>query len=214
MSWKLAIFDWDGVLFDSIWLAHKCNIIICQLYKIKLLSFEKWREIGFRDYMDYYRYCGLPPSVKRKEILGIFDKYFDTHKEEIKLSRGAKALLRFCQKNNLKTAIVSAGSKTAIQKVLREKKIDVFIDIVKGDARPTKKKKLREVLNYFCCLPSQAFFVDDRVDNIITAKKMGLATIGYCGKEAFQPESKIVEAHPDFCVKKLSQLKTIIEKNL
>jgi HAD superfamily hydrolase (TIGR01509 family) len=54
--------------------------------------------------------------------------------------------------------------------------------------RKPEPKAYKIVLDYLQCKPSEAIFLDDNIDNITGAKKIGIATIWVTSQETMRTE--------------------------
>ena len=155
MKIKVAVFDWDGVLYDSfaIYTAHLNTVL--QLYgKLQITPEDNRARVSGPSIMETFRRCGiieehdLPDAVKMFLALtqgepqpSIFTDVHDT--------------LRWLKERSIKTYIASAHPEEEIRRLLVAYGLEEFVAGICGNASPQWKA-------YFIC----ALIVDNKIIDV------------------------------------------------
>ena len=132
MKYKHVIWDWNGTLFNDVFL---CSDIMNNLLKSRSLpeiTFEKYREIFTFPVVDYYKILGhdtRPESFKQLsiEFIGEYEK----RKFECNLYNSAKSILHYIKNNNITQSILSAYSQETLYEIVKHFGLsDYFIKLV------------------------------------------------------------------------------------
>lgn len=100
-----------------------------------------------------------------------------------------------------KLALVTLQSKRACEEILRRHKLfDLFEAVVAREDSLDRAAQLEAALNRLGVLPRDAFFVGDRLNDVVCAKKVGI-TVALVGKGTAS------EPKPDFRFSELSELR-------
>ena len=183
--YKVAIFDLDGTLLDTLKdLADACNFAL--------------RSYGFSEHqIDEYKYFlgngvyklverALPMDKKDGEtvdkVLTEFKKYYEKHKSDFtKPYDGIEELLIALKETGIKTAVVSnKPHEFAVEIVERyfAKSFDIVFGKREGYLAKPDPTTVIETLNYFKCKKEEAVYIGDSDVDMFTGKNAGLFSIG------------------------------------
>ena len=209
--WQLAVYDFDGTLVDNILIAFECMQAIFRTLVPHLTppTLEEYRDSIGLDWAAFYHDRGIPKTA-RKEIIRIWAQHFDARKDEVYLHRGAQALLKFCRRNDIPNAIVSASISDIEPTLRRLRVLDFFKNIVIGTE--DKSEALIQTLDFFGTKAEDAFYIDDSFDGITAAKKLGMGTIGFT--EGHNSRKRILAANPGAPVGSLYDVIEILQNGV
>ncbi len=198
MIWKLAVFDWDGTLVDSREIAYRAT---CDIFRHYGVEEPPSREAYFRDqisdFIPFYHRHGIPASVNRNELNGLWRRLFFAESNHPPLREGTLDMLRACREAGLRTAIVSGNIPEVIQACSGLLGLGGLIDHVHANANG-KTEELRAVLAHFGIGPEEAFYLDDTAEGLLAASRAGMAAIGIEG--GFNLREHLETANPDHII--------------
>lgn len=208
-KWQLAIYDFNGTLINDGVLAYRCVEHIFKTLRPDIAppTFEEYKNEITSNFTKFYYDHGILESVSGEDMNRIRVPFYETHSNEIRLNDGAKALLEFCVKNQMRNAMVSASPEN-VRKMLKQFKIlHLFEDIAVGVT--SKTEALTATLDFFGTKAEDAFYLDDTFSGLSSAKKLGMGTVGFT--EGYNSEARIRAAKPDFVVNSLAHVIKILE---
>lgn len=210
-KFKVAIFDWNGTLFNDFYVAYKVVIEIFRHYRLKPPTPRKYRNEIEADFIKFYHRHGIPSHVTATELNSKFRKpILLKHWNEVKLQKGARNVLSYCKRSGLKCAIISAEMSEILKKRLIKLGIEKYFDYVAADAHLKPKAELMRILiNKIGVKPKEMFYVDDSCDGIKSAKEVGIKTIGFTS--GYYSKKRIISAEPDFVIDDLRKVIDIIK---
>ena len=186
MSVKAVIFDMDGVLIDTEPLsdihmhAHFKRLGL----KVPLNYFEQFRGITTPEFWKIIREnFKLQRTVEDlvRETRDGFLNFISSQKIEPIL--GVVDILQTLQKNNIRIALASAGSKRRITILLERCKITKYFefivsadDIIHGKPHPEIYLKAAKLLKV---VPKDCVVIEDAINGILSAKAAGMKVIGF-----------------------------------
>lgn len=183
--YKVAIFDLDGTLLDTLKdLADACNFAL-RSYGFPEHQIEEYKYfLGNGAYKLIER--ALPIGKKDAEtigkVLGEFKKYYEKHKSDFtKPYDGIEDLLIALKEAGIKTAVVSnKPHEFAVEIVERyfAKSFDIVFGKREGYLAKPDPTTVIETLNHFKCKKEEAVYIGDSDVDMFTGKNAGLFSIG------------------------------------
>lgn len=183
--YKVAIFDLDGTLLDTLKdLAYACNFAL-KTYGFPEHQIEEYKYfLGDGTYKLVER--ALPENKREPEIiskvLAEFNKYYEKHKNDFtKPYQGIEELIVALKEAQIKMAVFSnKPHEFAIEIVKRYFGNNFDIVFGKRDGYPAKPNPITviEALNYFKCQKIEAIYIGDSDVDMYTGKNAGLFSIG------------------------------------
>ena len=183
--YKVAIFDLDGTLLDTLKdLADACNFAL-RSYGFPEHQIEEYKYfLGNGAYKLIER--ALPIGKKDAEtigkVLGEFKKYYEKHKSDFtKPYDGIEDLLIALKEAGIKTAVVSnKPHEFAVEIVERyfAKSFDIVFGKREGYLAKPDPTTVIETLNYFECKKEEAVYIGDSDVDMFTGKNAGIFSIG------------------------------------
>ncbi len=213
-----VIFDFDGVLIDS-YNDHADAFLIAG--KKFGLNFDKnkiFKSFGIsaKEIVKSF-YPNLKESFLEKFVREKKKIYRKIVRERgIRLNHGAKDILRFLKKKNLKIAISSSASKKNILLALEKNKIRNFFDAIIA-AEDTKKHKpnpdpLLKTAKKIKVDPKTCFYIGDSIYEMIAAKRAKMKAIGLL--TGIYKRKDLEKYKPVFLANNLKEIKNFFKKFL
>lgn len=184
---KAVIFDFDGVLIDS----HKVinNIFIDQMKKhfnhdILEKEFSEMSGLRFEQRIEILgKKYNFPVSQEKinKIIEEGREEYRDKHLEEVFIFPGARELIVELNKNNIKIALGSNGSRKPVIQMLEYLDLKkYFSSIVTAtdvdNYKPHPEMFLKNTIE-LGVKPNECVVIEDSITGIIAAKQAGIKVI-------------------------------------
>jgi len=207
MPFVLNIFDYDGVLVDSLDDVVSASQAFCRSISHEHIPFKE--TIGTLETMTYpelARSVGLTPEqselyaeyvFERFQVTGPFMSFFP----EIEL------LLRRLASTNI--AIVSGNAREVITAKLAAHELEQQIACILGAYEPgDKAEKIRNACLHFDADPGRTCMIGDSVSDIRYAKKAEVQSIA--ATWGWQSRELLVRERPDYIVESVSELSDLL----
>ncbi|KIC58455.1 hypothetical protein RM53_08410 [Brevundimonas nasdae] len=202
MAYRLAIFDFDGVLADSAaWFVEQLPDL-AQRHRFRApdaAEIERLRKLPTREVM---RALGVAP-VRLPAIATDLRKRMATDADKIQLFDGVPAMLQRLHDRGIRVAIVSSNSEPNVRAVLGPN-ASVISALSCGSSLFGKSSRFVALIKKLGLEPTQACAIGDEVRDIEAAHKAKIAVVavswGYGAAEALSG------AVPDFVAQKPSDV--------
>jgi phosphoglycolate phosphatase len=164
---KLVIFDFDGVLVDTIGIGFSINQEIHED-----LSLEEYKSFFEGNIYGALRKDGTP-----KKYHPDFFNLYDSKAREIIVPDILKLAVK--ELSNLYTlVIISSTHSESIKKILEREEISkYFTEFLGADVEKNKVIKINLTLNKYNILPKDAIFITDTIGDIKEGKECGVNSI-------------------------------------
>ncbi|MBI5420716.1 MAG: HAD family hydrolase [Parcubacteria group bacterium] len=209
MKPRLLVCDWNGTLLNDLWLAYVSTKAIFEAYGVPAPTLLQYQNEIESDFSKFYIQHGITQfdfdfnnRMRRK----IFEENWD--KVELHDPVMAKHILVRVKQLGLRLAIVSAEIPDVLARRMAQFGLEDVFDCVVGGAWP-KNAALRDVLVHFDVKPEETFYIDDTLEGISIAKKLGIRTIGFT--EGYNTRQQIVAAKPTYVVNSLAEMLSILQ---
>ncbi len=181
---KYLVWDFDGVLCDSLKIAYEAHNDICIKYnmKLKTKSIEEYKEII--NSKDSPFNC-----LNRIEL----EKYFCEHrkkmykrKDELKIFDN---ILKIIEEISIPSIIITATYEKLVKYVIKNNYHDtkVFKEIIGRERFQTKKDRLENFNKKYNIRNNEVIYIGDSLSDIQFCNEQGVriivVTYGYCPKE-------------------------------
>jgi len=171
---KAIIFDFDGVIHDTLTIAYSINN--------KLMP-----DVTLEAYKDFfngniYEHTDIPKEN--------YKKYFEMQHleyEHLLVKGSIKKTIKTLSKK-FKLFIISSNQEKTINMYFKNNSMqNIFSEILGFETHKSKEKKFRMILDKYQLKKDEIIFVTDTLGDIIEANKVGILTIavdfGFHGKE-------------------------------
>lgn len=183
MKYKLAIFDLDGTILDTLQdLTDSTNYVLnTNGYPIHTID-EVRRYVGNGIYLLIKR--ALPKGTDEKEIQRLFEQFVSYYKDHCAIKtkpyEGIKDLLVSLKEKGIKRAVVSNKGDFAV-KILIDKYFPDLFEISVGQKDGVRKKpypdSVNEILKELDCKNQDAVYIGDSEVDIQTAMNANMECI-------------------------------------
>ncbi len=189
---KVVIFDFDGVIFDTIDIAYDIVRKTCDKHcKVKINSMKDFLKLYKTNFYEAMKKMGVDDmgAIKKEQI----DRL---RKVKPKPFKGIKDVLKKLKQTH-KVAVVSSNFQDIMEMDLkRENMMGLFDIIIGADKIESKIKKIKFILKKFNLDESEALFVTDTSGDLKEAKEAGISTMGVVW--GFLPKEELLKVSPDY----------------
>jgi len=173
-----VLFDWDGVLLDSLGAAFNVYNRIFTRIGTKRLTSDEYLELQSPNWYDFYGKVGLPTSLWNevdREWLRLYEEENpDLHPDAIRCLTALKG-------GGLKLALVSNGSRARVESELSRFDINQFFGVVVSSEKKEELKPspvmLQRALAALGLAPADTVYVGDSPADIQAAKNARVPSI-------------------------------------
>src|SRR3989344_3132600 len=190
---RVVVFDFNGTLFDDLHVAYGSMQEIFKTYAMPCPTLEQYREEISADYMEFYFNHGIPKTTTPDKLNAIRNRFYKTSGENARIRLDVKKTLYFLSALKIRVAIVSAESSTNLYRQLMLcGNLQRSFDFIKAEAwgENGKEKAFAQVVEIFDNEPDEMIYVDDSVDGLTSAKKVGLVPVAFTNSTAYNSKDR------------------------
>ena len=192
-----VIFDWDGVLLDSLGSSYNVYNRIFGTVGMKQLTKTEFLELQSPNWYEFYSKVGLPTNLWNRvdaEWLRLYDD------ERPSLYHDAKKCLADLEAAGLRLALVSNGSEVRVERELRGFGMgSAFASVLCGRKKEELKPSpvmVRKTLAVLGLGPEGAVYVGDAPADIKAAKSAGVTSVAIARDPVL--EGRLRAERPDY----------------
>ncbi len=206
MSKPLVIFDFDGVIVDTV------NFLESEIRK-KLselgYNFMETREETLDLFEDNIVVALIEHGLTPEDMCAVWEHIQKvTETSDIKLCPGIRKMLTKL-KGNCDMAIVSSNSSEAIRTVLNRLNASSFFFMVSGgDEALSKTERIKRCMKELGSTPSRTFYVGDTTGDVNEAHEAGVSAIGITW--GMHPAKRLETTSPNYIMKSPEELANLI----
>lgn len=174
MSYRLAIFDFDGTLADSFpFLLSVFNRIADEhgFRRIDLTQVERLRHAGTREMM---RHVGMPPW-KLPLAAASFKALMRENADQVRLFPQVDHALRTLARDDVQLTIVSSNAEDNVRQVLGPELSSLIGQYECGMSIFGKTARIRKVVKRAAVAPGAALYIGDQTLDADAARRAGVA---------------------------------------
>lgn len=192
---KVFIFDYDGVIVDSLKIVTEIFVSILPKYNIQNIKNEKdIIDLFDKNFYESLKELGLNKK-RTREIINYQKKELESKKNEISLFNGIKNTLKKLSKEN-KVIIITSGITSVVRKKLESQNINEIKEILGADKGTSKVKKINIIKKKY---PSSKFYyIGDTIGDIFEGKKAEVKTVAVTW--GYHSLPKLKRSHPDIII--------------
>ncbi len=183
MTIKVAIFDWDGTIVDSI--EHISTSLHMAAADLGFPTLEKaaYRNIIGLGMVDALR--ALYPGVEDPDIEAIRQAYsryfFAKEATPQQIFAGMQELIDELRGNGIGRAVATGKSRRGLNSALQSSGLHAHFDVTRcADETRSKPdpKMLEEILDFYSISPMEAVMIGDTTYDLEMAQRIGMPSIG------------------------------------
>lgn len=209
---QVVVFDFNGTLFDDLHVAYGSVQEIFRTYTITCPTLEQYREEISADYMEFYFNHGFPRTTTGDELNAIRNRFYRTSGGSAQIRPDVKKTLYFLSALKVRVAIVSAESSTNLyRQLMRGGNLQKSFDFIKAEAwgEKGKEKAFVQIMEIFGNNPDEMIYVDDSVDGLTSAKKVGLVPVAFVNQTGYHSKHRL-EMVTEFSIQEIRELNNLI----
>lgn len=174
MSYKLAIFDFDGTLADSFDFFISTHNVLAERHGFAALDLARVDEFRGREPRDLMRLHGVP-MWKLPFIARDFMSLMASRAEAVRLFDGVAEALQALSASGVHLAIVTSNSLENVRRAIGDELIGMIGHIECGASLFGKRRRLAAVLKSSGIAAEQAIYVGDQSTDARAARSAGVA---------------------------------------
>jgi phosphoglycolate phosphatase len=189
MSYRLAIFDFDGTLADSFPFFVSVFNRIADEHGFRGVDPEQVQQLRHHDTRTIMRHLGMPAwklPLASRSFIGLMRE----NAARIPLFDGIHEVLHALSREGVRLAIVSSNSEQNVRLVLGPALGELFQHYECGMSIFGKAARIRKVVKQSAVPPAHALYVGDQAMDAVAARKVGVAfgavSWGYAPIEALR----------------------------
>lgn len=172
---KLVMFDYDGVIVDSLQVFSQSYIAACRENGLQAIATEQDVLALFEhNVYESLRQRGVAAATIDK-ILASYELRQNARLRELKLFDGMAQALQTISREN-KVFIITSNLSAATETVLRAHNVNCVTEVIGADKEKSKIAKIKKIMSGFKDLP--AFYVGDTKGDMIEGRAAGAYTVG------------------------------------
>lgn len=217
---KLIAFDWNGTIFADSHAIHKSDNEVAKFLRIRPISFKDFQRYFDVPVKKFYMALGVYEEEldkKTKQIAEVFHTDYEIRVSKVRSRSGAKSVLEYLSKNNIRSIIFSNHVSKPIKTHLKRLKLKKYFSEVLANSHiesallgRSKKERLKYYLDTKKISSDEALIVGDTIEEIEIGKGLGITTVAITGGNCSTIRLKV--AKPDYLISSLKQLTDIIKK--
>ena len=201
---KAVIFDFDGVIIDSLDPVHRIYRIIGREMKREIpKKKEKLGDSFGGDYKKLMKKVGIHTREDQEKAVGIFKKHSRVAYRKAKPFSGIQTIIRTLRKMGYKVGVVSNNYpeqiKTALERIGVGENIDAIVGINGSGKIKPDPDQLIECMKMLKSEPDETTYVGDMEDDIRAARAAGIKVIAVT--YGWNSRRRLSRHKPDFVVK-------------
>lgn len=204
---KVIIFDFDGVIVDSLELWTEAFISACNAGGFsQVASREAFLNLFDGNFYEEMMKAGIAEKkvpLMRKKL----EKAYTENKDSIKLIEGAREMLKVLAREN-KIYIVSSNFSGIVQDILDSRGIKISGEILGADKGKSKVKKIESIKSRH--YDHVFFYVGDTKGDMVEGRLAGVKTVAVAW--GWHSEAKLREGKPDFFVHAPQDIVKLVNK--
>ncbi len=210
---RVAVFDFNGTLFDDLHVAYGSVQEIFRTYSISYPTLEQYREEIKADYMEFYYNHGFSRTTTGDELNVIRNRFYKINGGKAKIRPDVGKTLNDLSALNIRMAIVSAELSTNLyRQLIHWGNLQRSFDFIKAEAwgDKGKEKALLQVVEVFGEDPGDIIYVDDSVDGLTSAKKVGVIPVAFANPTGYNSDRRLAQV-TEFSVQEIGELLDLIK---
>jgi phosphoglycolate phosphatase len=201
---QFILFDFDGVIADSFWLALEVTQVICPHLTDSL--YRKRFEGNINDWEGPEQ----GHTGECQHSIDFFDAYIPRMKEEVMIVPGIKEVVALLGKKYT-LIVISSTITSPIQEFLEKYSLSqYFVQIMGNDVHKSKVEKIRMVFGKYNITAQDCVFITDTLGDMRESAEMQVGAIGVTW--GFHKPETLRKGNPFCLVEKPNELALSVSK--
>lgn len=202
----ILIFDYDGVIVDSLGVYSKLLPSLCKKYGYPQISTkDDFLSLFNNNLYESLEIKGVPKEIIIKIIDNI--KLDSNEQKKLKLFRGIKEMLNQLSKNN-QMFIITNSITSVVYENLKFNNINYFEDVFGADKETSKVRKIEKIKSKYG--NHEYFYIGDTIGDMIEGKKAGVKVIAVTW--GWHSEDSLKKENPNFIAHTTNELAELFKK--
>ncbi len=211
MSKKIFIFDYDGVIADSLDMCIDAFNVLKAKYGF---SGELTKEaIAKLPHVTAEGAFGLL-GVKAEDIhlyTGEIRERLRNTAEKAEIFEGIGDIFRLVKASGAYLAVNTSNDSGTVKRRLKMSGLDELPDYIVGSDTPgTKSEKIKHIMEKFSGDAEETYMIGDSMGDITEGRKAGVHTIAVT--YGWQPRAVLEDVNPEFICDTMDELKALVQK--
>ncbi len=202
---KNILFDWSGTLMDDLITTYKATMYIFEKLGGKPISFEEYRKMFFRPYMNFWKKHF--PDYTKDQILKLFREGLDVS-GNTELYPGVKDVLKRLYDKGIKLVVMSSGSQEKIIADAKRHGVFDYFQEINGNILD-KAEVITDIIQRNNFQPEETMYVGDMAHDVEAGKRGGVVSIGISW--GHKPKAILEAVNPDYLISDITELEKLLD---
>ncbi|MEM6811146.1 MAG: HAD hydrolase-like protein [Pseudomonadota bacterium] len=217
---RLAVFDWNGTLFDDIEATHIATNACLDFFGKPPITREIEQENFTFPLIHFYEKMGVPANEyleKAEEAGHVFIETYNYNKAECGLAKNTIEILKWLNDQDVTCIILSNLLQPVLNDDVKHFEIGEYFHTVSGNEDPativqglSKQKRLEEFFKRENFLPENSFIIGDSHEEAEIAHRLNMMGISISG--GLLSASCLEKYKKDYVINCLTELPDILIK--
>ncbi|MBO7429428.1 MAG: HAD family hydrolase [Spirochaetia bacterium] len=211
MAKKIFIFDYDGVIADSLDMCIEAFNILKDKYGLPgELTKEAIAKLPHVNAEAAFGLLGVSPEDKHLYTDELI-KMLQSNAIKAKIFDGIGDVFRIVKESGAYLAINTANGSGTVKKRLQMSGLAELPDYIVGADTPgAKAEKIRHIIEKFSGTPDDTYMIGDSMGDITEGRKAGAHTVAVC--YGWQPREILESVDPEYICDSMDDLKVLVQK--
>ena len=211
MTNKIFIFDYDGVIADSLDMCIETINALGAKYGFPgRLTPDTIATLPSVTAEDAFSIIGIPAD-ERSRYLDELMEQLKANALKAKLFDGIGNVFKAVKEAGAYLAVNTANGSGTVRRRLQMSGLEELADYIVGaDTQGTKSEKIRHIMQKFSANSQDTYMIGDSMGDITEGKKAGVDTIAVT--YGWQPKRVLESAEPEFICQSMDELMELIQK--
>jgi phosphoglycolate phosphatase len=191
---KLLLFDFDGVLVDSLDVYEKTvTLCLAKINQPLTRGREEFLELFDGNFYETLAQKGINLDNFMKASVDILSQ---VDYSQMKPFEAVRPVLKELKKNH-RLIVISSNDTPTIREALRLYDFeDIFQEILGSDFMLSKKEKILYAIKKYSVMPEDIYYIGDTIGDIKEGKQAGVKTVGVTW--GWHDKTKMASVSPDY----------------